>query len=93
MIGAAVEARSFWLALIAMVSAVISAFIYLRIVLAMYSGGDGDDAGERPPRLRVPGMAKLALIIAVIATIGLGFLPGPLNDTSKTAVPSITASR
>ena len=92
-IGAAVEARSFWLALIAMLSSVISAFLYLRIVLAMYAGGDEDDAAERPPRLRVPGMAKLALVIALIATIGFGFVPGPLNDASKTAVPSITASR
>ena len=92
-IGAAVEARSFWLALIAMLSSVISAFLYLRIVLAMYAGGDEDDAAERPPRLRIPGMAKLALVIALVATIGFGFVPGPLNNASKTAVPSITASR
>jgi NADH-quinone oxidoreductase subunit N len=81
------------LALIAMLSAVISAFIYLRIVLAMYGGGDDDAAAERPPRLRIPVMAKVALIIALVATIGFGFAPGPLNDASKTAVPSITATR
>jgi len=34
-IGAAVEARSFWLAIGAMVTAVVSAFLYLRIVLSM----------------------------------------------------------
>ena len=91
-IGAAVDAHSYWLALIAMLSAVISAFIYLRIVLAMYSGGDENEAAERPPRLRVPAMAKAAIVIAAVATIGFGFVPGPLNDATKTAVPEITAS-
>ena len=35
-ISAAVDARSFWLAILAMISAVISAFIYLRLLVAMY---------------------------------------------------------
>ena len=35
-ISAAAEARSFWLAILAMISAVISAFIYLRLLVAMY---------------------------------------------------------
>ena len=43
-IGAAVEARSFWLAIVAMVTAVVSAFLYLRIVLSMYLGRVDDDA-------------------------------------------------
>ena len=52
-IDAAVEARSYWLALVAMVSAVIAAFLYLRIVLAMYAGPDEDEA-EAPRRPRRP---------------------------------------
>lgn len=35
-ISAAADARSFWLAILAMISAVISAFIYLRLLVAMY---------------------------------------------------------
>ena len=42
-IGAAVEMRSFWLAVIAMVSAVVSAFLYLRIVLSVYLGSPAVD--------------------------------------------------
>jgi NADH-quinone oxidoreductase subunit N len=60
-IGAAVDARSFWLAVVAMLSAVISAFLYLRLVVAMWmkdpadaaavgAGSEGDDAfsGDAP---------------------------------------------
>ena len=39
-ISAAVEARSFWLAVVAIVSAVITAFAYLRIVVSMYFTSD-----------------------------------------------------
>ena len=56
-IGAAVDARSFWLALVAMITSVISAFVYLRIVLTMY----GDDAEEGAPAAsRSPVGARLA---------------------------------
>ena len=51
-IGAAVEAGSFWLALIAMLSAVISAFLYLRIVVTMYMGDDEESAPVGDPGRR-----------------------------------------
>ncbi|MCU1498747.1 MAG: proton-translocating NADH-quinone oxidoreductase, chain [Acidimicrobiales bacterium] len=81
-IGAAVEARSFWLGLVAMLSSVISAFVYLRIVVTMY----GDDPEEGAPTYRVPTGARIALIASVLATIGLGIVPGPLWDATRTAV-------
>jgi NADH-quinone oxidoreductase subunit N len=81
-IGAAVEARSFWLALIAMVSSVISAFVYLRIVLAMYDR----DAEVSGPRLHVPLGARAAIIIALLVTIGVGLVPEPLAHATRTAV-------
>jgi NADH-quinone oxidoreductase subunit N len=44
---AAVDARNYALAILAMVAAVIVAFFYLRLVVAMYSGsGVGEPAGE-----------------------------------------------
>ena len=81
-IGAAIDARSFWLGLVAMLSSVISAYVYLRIVLAMY----GDDAPEGATRLEVPTGARIALVVSVIATIGIGIIPGPLSDAAGTAV-------
>ena len=85
-ISAAVEARSFWLAIVAMLSAVISAFVYLRIVLTMY----GEDADEGAPRYRIAQGARVALVAAVVATIGLGIIPQPLNELTGTAVTSVS---
>jgi NADH-quinone oxidoreductase subunit N len=81
-IGAAVETRSFWLALIAMLSSVISAFVYLRIVLAMYDR----DAEPTGPKLAVPVGARVAILICLLVTIGVGLLPEPLSHATRTAV-------
>ena len=44
---AAVDAQSYWLAVVAMVSAVIAAFVYLRVIVAMYMSGEEHElAGE-----------------------------------------------
>ena len=50
-ITAAVEAGSTWLAIIAMLTAVVAAFLYLRIIVSMYMSVE--DAGE-PRTIRVP---------------------------------------
>lgn len=80
-IGAAVDARSFWLGLIAMLSSVISAFVYLRIVLAMYDG----DATEGP-KVPVPVGARLAIAASVLVTLGVGLVPAPLTKATETTV-------
>ena len=86
-IGAAVDAHSYWLGLVAMLTSVISAFAYLRVVLAMY----GSDPDEAAPRIPVPAGARAALVLSVLATIGFGLVPGPLHDAARTAVRSTTA--
>ena len=55
-IAAAVDAKSYALALVAMLSTVIAAFLYLRIVLAMYATGDGhaEDVVGRQGRTPAP---------------------------------------
>ena len=100
---AAVDAGYWHLAVIAMLSAVIAAFLYLRIIVAMYMTDDaedvdGDDAStERAPavtgpRLVIPFGAKLAVGLAAAATLVFGFLPGPLASSSRDATPTITAA-
>lgn len=99
-VGAAVDAHSYWLALVAMLSSVISAYLYLRIITTMYSdaefesatGGEGAVAPRRP-RMAVPVAARIALVIAVVGTIGLGLVPGPLHDASRHAVPRLAIGR
>ena len=92
-IAAAVEERSYWLAAIAMLAAVISAYVYLRIIVAMYMSDDvvedGDDAGSLLGH--VTPATWLALGLAVVVTIGLGIAPDPVIDWAGEAIPQLVA--
>lgn len=99
---AAVDARSYWLAVAAMVSAVISAFLYLRIVATMYLGGEEEEAeaaGEGSvatatrtrARAHVGTAAALAIGIALVVTIGAGIFPSTIADRAADAVPVLIA--
>jgi NADH-quinone oxidoreductase subunit N len=92
-IGAVVDAGSSWLGIVAMLTAVVSAFMYLRIVLAMYAGSDDEAGTDVPagPRLAVPWATRLAIVGAVVATIGIGILPDPLTKTARDATPDVVA--
>jgi len=90
-IGAAAESHSYALAIIAMVSAVVSAFLYLRIIVAMYMDPpDGDAATARIP---LPFGAGLAIVLCVVFTIGAGIVPDPIVDWVRDAVPVLVASK
>jgi len=93
-IGAAVEVRSFWLAVVAMVSAVVSAFLYLRIVLSVYLGSPADDSdtSDNAPAERAHPAAGLAIGIALAITVGVGVIPGPLDELAREAVPQLFAA-
>jgi NADH-quinone oxidoreductase subunit N len=93
-IGSAVSVGSTWgyvLGLIGMLSAVIAAFFYLRIVLATYSplaaasssassassgGGTAVAVVEAPARLEVPVTAGVVVFLCVAFTIAFGLAPG-----------------
>ncbi len=90
-ITAAADAHAVPLAIIAMVSAVISAFLYLRIIVAMFmSGGDDgtEDVIDRSKRLRVPFAASLAIGICVVVTVGYGIFPDLLLHPARNATPA-----
>jgi NADH-quinone oxidoreductase subunit N len=88
-IGAAAESNSYALAIIAMVSSVVSAYLYLRIIVAMYMS-DAADGG--PGRIRVPFGAGLALVLCVAFTVVAGIAPDPVIDWVKDAVPTLVAT-
>jgi NADH-quinone oxidoreductase subunit N len=88
-ISAAVDSNSYALAIIAMLSSVVSAFLYLRVVVAMYLV-DIDDA-ELGPRVRIPVGAAVALTVAVVGTLGIGILPNKVVDLAERAVPVVLA--
>ena len=88
-IGAAVESHSYALAIIAMLSAVVSAFLYLRVVVAMYMADEGEAVG---PRVRVPLGAGIALALAVVFTIGIGVLPQRVVHWADRATPVVLST-
>ena len=81
-ISAAVDSHSYAIAIIAMLSAVIAAFFYLRIIVLMYMAEPEGDRG----RLAIP----LGIAIVLVATAGFtlfgGILPQYLVDFAKSAV-------
>ncbi len=79
-IQAAVEERSYAIAVIAMVAAVVAAFLYLRIMVSMWLS-PADDGAET---LTVPFSAGLAITAAAAFTIAVGIFPGWLIDAADT---------
>jgi NADH-quinone oxidoreductase subunit N len=90
-ITAAVEAGSTWLAVIAMLTAVISAFLYLRITVSMYMS-DTDDAEAVGPRFSIPLGAGIALAVCLVVTLVVGVWPGSISGIAQDAVPALVAA-
>jgi NADH-quinone oxidoreductase subunit N len=88
-ITAAVDAGSTWLAVIAMLAAVIAAYLYLRIVVAMYMG-DADEP-DGAAGVSIPVGAALALVACLVVTIGVGVWPGAISGAAQDAVPVLVA--
>jgi NADH-quinone oxidoreductase subunit N len=76
-IAAAVDVKSYPIAIIAMLSAVVAASFYLRIVMRMYTGDPvpGISDGEGVSTLSVSPGAWLAIGLAAAATLFGGILP------------------
>ncbi len=80
-LSAAVDSGHVPLAILLVVASMISAYYYLRVVVAMYmTAPDGT-----PGRVSAGGMAAVALLIAVVGVIGLGVFPGAWMDWAVAA--------
>ncbi len=86
-INAAIGAGSTGLAIVAMVSAVVAAFLYLRIIVAMYMTAD-EDLPERRA-IPIPFGAGLALALAVVVTLAAGIFPSLLANPAGRATPAL----
>ena len=78
----AIEAGFVWLAVVAALTSVVSAFYYLRVVFNSFMHDGSADLRER----RISFSLGLALAITVIATVVLGFYPGPWYELARQAV-------
>jgi len=79
-IRAAVDERSYVLAVIAMVASVVAAFLYLRIMVSAWITEVPDDDALEP--VRVPFSSGVAIAVAVAFTLAVGILPGWLLDVA-----------
>ena len=84
-LAAAVDAGGVALAVIALLSAAIAAFFYLRWTLALYA----DDEIEAN-RVEVPALTGLVIGFGVVFTIVFGIWPGPLATLAQHATMFFT---
>ena len=86
-ISAVVDERSYPLAAVAMVLAVVAAFVYLRLLVVMYFSDPPDVRSlANEGRLRpIPKGVWVVLSIAALFTLGMGVYPDPLLDMARSA--------
>jgi NADH-quinone oxidoreductase subunit N len=82
-IQAAVEEHSYALAIIAMVTAVIAAYLYLRIIVNVWLTEDTDDGRDQ---VRVPLSSGIAITLCVGFTLLVGVFPNWLINASDKVV-------
>ncbi len=82
--GAAIGAGLYWLAIVGVLTSVISAFYYLRPVVRIYF-----DEPLRPlPQQIAPALA-VALVVAALGVLGLGLWPAPWLEMAGRSVQSV----
>jgi NADH-quinone oxidoreductase subunit N len=81
---AAVEQGHYWLAIIGVLTSVISVFFYLRIVVMMYMS-----EGTEVRRPTVAATAMAGLVLATLAVLYLGVLPTRILDLARDSIATI----
>jgi NADH-quinone oxidoreductase subunit N len=80
--GAAVDGGQTWLVIVGVISSMLIAFPYLRVVVMMWLS----EPSESTPTVSIPGaLTSAALAIGVIVTFALGVVPAPLIDLTNNA--------
>ncbi|MEP6914462.1 MAG: NADH-quinone oxidoreductase subunit N, partial [Acidobacteriota bacterium] len=82
--GAAVQEGHYWLAIIGVLTSVVSVFFYLRIVVMMYMTDDAEIV-----RPRVSAVAMTGLALATLAVFYLGILPSRVLNLALDSISTI----
>lgn len=85
-IAAAVDAESYWVAIVAMIAAVIGAFLYLKVLISMFL----EDPDEDAETVEIPRPVGVVLVGAVIVTVLFGIFPGLLDGFAQDALVELT---
>jgi NADH-quinone oxidoreductase subunit N len=83
---AAIKADETWLAIIGVVTSVVSVFFYLRIVVMMYMTGSESSRSATPA---IPRVAGAALVASAILVLYLGILPSRVLDWAADSIATI----
>ena len=83
---AAVSAGYYWLAIVGVLTSVVSVFFYLRVVVMMYMA-DREGAAPLPASVTAAGMA--ALTVSIAAIFYLGILPAPVLNLAAQSIATI----
>lgn len=79
---AAFEGGQTWLVIFGVISSMLIAFPYLRVVVMLWLS----EPGESTPTVSIPGvLTATALTIGVVMTFAIGVVPGPLLDLTQNA--------
>ena len=84
---AAVQEGHYWLAIIGVLSSVVSVFFYLRIVVMMYMSESAPEIDSMRPRVSATAVA--GLILATAAVLYLGVLPTRVLDLAMDSIATI----
>ncbi len=82
---AAVSAGYYWLAIIGMLTSVVSVFFYLRVVVMMYMA----ERTGAPVTTRVTVVGMAALTLSIAAIFYLGVLPAPVMNYAAESIATI----
>jgi NADH-quinone oxidoreductase subunit N len=83
---AAVKGGHYWLAIIGVLTSVVSVFFYLRIVVMMYMTPSGETIARYPP---VPKIAGFALVVSAALVLYLGILPARVLDWAVASISGV----
>ena len=78
---AAVESNLVWLAIIGVMTTVVSFYYYLYVIVQMYMREPAEEFAD----LHIAGSLKLALAVSAIGTLYLGILPARILEWTSTA--------
>ena len=81
---AALESRLLWLAIIGVLTTVVSFYYYLYVIVQMYMREPAEEFAD----VRVPASVKFALLVSVVGTLYLGVLPTTVLEWTSSATLS-----
>lgn len=81
---AAIQADQVGLVIVAVISSVIAAFFYIRVIVAMFMDPEPEDAAVAPPLASTTG-TSFGLAVAAAAVVAFGLLPGALVELARQA--------